>query len=253
MKSKIKTLLLKIIPSKLHPYIKYWSFVRNHSFTYEQDGLYSMMRVDFLSEPRFLESYGMAKKLTMPSWGDFNFQWRAYIACWAASYAATLPGEFVECGVNTGMLTRMVINYINFATLNKKFYLLDTFEGLSEKYSTAREMEASRQMKYHDIFEEVTQTFKKFPNVKLVRGAVPETLKKLPEIKVAYLSIDMNCVYPEVSALEFFWDKMVSGGVILLDDYGFDAAQHKAQNEFARSKNVLILPVATGQGIIIKT
>jgi len=39
--------------------------------------------------------------------------------------------------------------------------------------------------------------------------------------KVSYLSIDMNCVKPEIAAAQFFWDRMVSGGIMVLDDYGF--------------------------------
>ena len=39
--------------------------------------------------------------------------------------------------------------------------------------------------------------------------------------KVAYLSIDMNSTIPEIAAAEYFWPKMVNGGVMILDDYGF--------------------------------
>ena len=71
-----------------------------------------------------------------------------------------------------------------------------------------------------------------------------------------FLSIDMNCVQPEVDALNFFWDKMVPGGLIVLDDYGFGNSNHeqkKAHDEFATSKNVEILSLPTCQGLIIKS
>jgi len=72
--------------------------------------------------------------------------------------------------------------------------------------------------------------------------------------KVAYLSIDMNAAYPERQAMEFFWDKLVSGAVIVLDDYGWDA--HKAQklemDAFAQEKGVSIFSLPTGQGLILK-
>jgi hypothetical protein len=39
-------------------------------------------------------------------------------------------GDFVECGVNRGGLSRAVIHYVDFEKLNKRFWLLDTYEGL---------------------------------------------------------------------------------------------------------------------------
>jgi O-methyltransferase len=71
---------------------------------------------------------------------------------------------------------------------------------------------------------------------------------------VAYLSIDMNIVLPEIAALEFFWDRLVPGAVVMLDDYGW--ATHRAQkaafDAFARAHDAMILSVPTGQGIIIR-
>ena len=81
-------------------------------------------------------------------------------------------------------------------------------------------------------------------------------LGTLSEIRnVAYLSIDMNCVLPEIAAAEYFWPKMSHGAIIVLDDYGhtgFDK-QRLAFDKFAKEKRVPILFSPTGQGIIIKS
>lgn len=93
------------------------------------------------------------------------------------------------------------------------------------------------------------------PRCKLVRGAVPATLEAFPlDRRVAYLSIDMNIVMPEIAAIEFFWDRMTPGGIVLLDDYGWatHAAQRAAFDVFARAHDTMILSVPTGQGIMIR-
>ena len=77
----------------------------------------------------------------------------------------------------------------------------------------------------------------------------------MPSGRVCYLSIDMNCVGPEIAAAEFFWDRLVSGAVVLLDDYGagvWHLAQKRAFDEFARRKGVEILSLPTCQGLLIK-
>ena len=93
--------------------------------------------------------------------------------------------------------------------------------------------------------------FAPWPRCRLIRGTVPGTLDEFPkDRRVAYFSIDMNIVLPEIAAIEFFWDRLVPGAVVLLDDYGW--ATHLAQKEafdaFAQAHNAMILTLPTGQG-----
>ena len=64
----------------------------------------------------------------------------------------------------------------------------------------------------------------------------------------------MNVMEPEIAAANYFWDKLVSGGVMILDDYGFPAhiVQKRAFDDFAKQKKVPLLYVPTGQAIIFK-
>lgn len=72
--------------------------------------------------------------------------------------------------------------------------------------------------------------------------------------RVCYLSLDMNCAAPEIAAAEYFWDKLVPGAVIVLDDYGWQKhdEQQPAFDRFAREKGVMVLLLPTGQGLIFK-
>jgi len=87
-----------------------------------------------------------------------------------------------------------------------------------------------------------------------VQGIIPGTLSQVTAEKVSYLSIDMNCVAPEIAAAEFFWDKLVSGAVMVLDDYGFELhePQKRAFDAFAEKRGVQVLSMPTGQGLIFK-
>jgi hypothetical protein len=64
----------------------------------------------------------------------------------------------------------------------------------------------------------------------------------------------MNCVQPEIAAMEYFWPKLVAGGVVIIDDYGFSGheAQKTAADTFAESVGVKILSLPTGQGLMLK-
>ncbi len=224
--------------------------------TYATDGLATSTTADFITEPKFASAYAAAAA-TNP-WDNFTLQWRVHIVCWFANLVKHLEGDFVECGVNTGAYAAAVINYLDFNSLDKKFYLLDTFAGLDVTQITNEEKKVGIDRiygkAYSDVYEQVKATFAPFPSVKIIRGLVPDTLPQCDTNKVAYLSIDMNVVKPEIEAANYFWDKIVKGGVMMLDDYGFPQHinQKVAFDEFARQKGVDILALPTGQAVIIK-
>jgi len=230
-------------------------FGGKYPFTYNTDGLATCNNCDFIHEPKFAHAYQAAKD-TNP-WEGFTLQWRMHIVCYFANLVKHLEGDFVECGVNTGAYSRAVIDYIDFNSNNKTFYLLDTYEGLVESQISEEEKKDNAITQYlthyKNVYQEVVRTFAPF-NVKIIRGAVPDTLPECTAEKIAYLSIDMNCVAPEIAAANYFWDKIVKGGVIILDDYGFPMHinQKIAFDKFAKERRIEILCLPTGQGIMFK-
>jgi hypothetical protein len=100
----------------------------------------------------------------------------------------------------------------------------------------------------------VHANYSEWPNAVVVQGVIPEVLPALGIGKVAFLHIDMNCAYPETAALEFFWDHLSHGAVVLLDDYAYFGhdLQQSAIDAAAQTLGAKILPLPTGQGVIIK-
>jgi O-methyltransferase len=238
----------------IQPGVSFLPRVFQGPITFQADGMITSNNCDFISEPRFKKAY-QAAVATNP-WTDFNIPWRVYVVCSLADKVKHLKGDFVECGVNTGAYSRAIIDYIDFNSLNKTFYLLDTYQGLVPEQITEEEHKAGvgeYLNNYVNVYEQVVETFKPF-NARIIKGAVPATLNQCDTKTIAYLSIDMNVVEPEIAAAQFFWDKLVSGGVMILDDYGFPShlAQKKAFDNFAEEKKVSILYIPTGQAIIFK-
>ena len=223
--------------------------------TYATDSLVTSNNCDFIREKRFASAYEKAAA-TNP-WVGFTLQWRVYIVCYFADMVKGLEGDFVECGVNTGAYSRAVIDYINFPATGKTFYLFDTFGGLDLKQLNEDEKKIGIDKlygsNYKDVYAQVKETFAPF-KVEVVKGLVPDTLPACTSEKICYLSIDMNVTEPEIKTAHYFWDRIVKGGVIILDDYGFPPhiTQKHAFDAFAKEKGVEILCLPTGQGIIIK-
>lgn len=222
--------------------------------TYRQDGLATIHNCDFLQDESFIRAYRLGE--STGSWLGHHVEYRVFVICWAAKHAMLLDGDFVECGTNRGGFARSIIDFVGFEKSQKTFYLLDTFYGLKDSLISPEEKSLGRRadVTYSECFEEVSKTFEEFTNVALVRGVIPDTLTQVKADRVAFLSIDMNCAEPEIAAGEFFWDKLVSGAVIVLDDYGWTnyIVQKRAWDRFALERNTMVLALPTGQGILIK-
>ena len=222
-------------------------------FTYAKDCLYTFNNCDFISEERFKKAYIEGKKTG--SWGNEEIEWRVYVVLYFAKIASKLEGDFVECGVNRGGLCSAIFSYLEFQNLNKTFYLLDTFNGFDESLLSNGELKSPFRGYYSDCYSDVLETFSKFKNVSIIKGSIPSTLDQVKSEKISFLSVDLNCAAPEVSALDYFYPKLVLGGIIVLDDFGFPGfeSQFNAEKEWAKNTGIEILALPTGQGIIIKT
>ena len=218
---------------------------------YNEDGLITLHNHDFMKDPAFVAAYDRGIQ-------GYTIRWRLHVCLWAASHAIQLPGSFVECGVNLGFLSLAIMEYLDWNSRDTQFFLFDTFCGLDESKVSEEEIRIGRLNEsrefYSECFEQVKKNFRGFRNFTLVRGNVPSTLNDVDIEAVSYLSIDMNCAEPEIQAVEFFWPKLVSGGIVLIDDYahrGFEP-QKGAFDEFARAKEISILSLPTGQGMFIR-
>lgn len=179
-----------------------------------------------------------------------------------------LPGAIVECGVFKGT------SFVRFAAFRellcnpsaKKMIGFDAFGEFPE--TNFQEDLASRDKFISDSGEEgigleqlmeVLAHKKADKNVELIKGnvcdTIPEYLAKHPDLRISFLNIDVDVYEPTKACLELLFDRVVKGGVILLDDYAsiFPGA-NKAVEDFLRDTDYVPqrLPFATTPCYIIK-
>ena len=229
--------------------------------TYNQDGLISVHNHEFMGERRFADAY---KRGVAATGTDYQWHWRVHIGLWAAQTAARLPGDFVECGVNKGFLSSSIMQRLDWDSLGKQFYLLDTFRGMDVRYLSEEDVREGVVEKNVELIASgfyatessaVRRNFAEWRNVQIIEGTIPETLPQVRAERIAFLHIDLNCVAPEIAALTCFWDRLVVGAPVLLDDYAYHGYRHQkvAMDELAGRLGVPIASLPTGQGLLLKT
>ncbi len=212
----------------------------------------------FMEDVRFRR----ALRNCAPTDEDRGRAWRIHTLIWAARNVIGLKGDFVECGVFEGFMSDMVIQYLDFGNTDKTFYLYDTFEGFSEKYSSPSDFPGQEGF-YHfanevygkpGLYESVRERFAKYSNVKVIKGVVPDILHEQAPSRIAYLHDDLNSPRAERGALDVLYERVLPGGIIIFDDYGWSTyrSQMRSADEFMDAYGFPILELPTGQGLMVK-
>ena len=90
---------------------------------------------------------------------------------------------------------------------------------------------------------------KGFTNYELVPGDVIETLPKVleqqPQLRISLLHLDLDVYEPTAAMLDLLTDRLVPGGLIVIDDYGQVEGATRAVDELARRLHLTIekLPI----------
>ena len=178
--------------------------------------------------------------------------WRQHVLCWCAKTALRRDGDFVECGVFHGFFSAVAARHLDFARVGKHWHLYDTFSGIPEDQLAPGQKNPD--VFAPNLFEECVKRFATYPNIHVHRGSVPAILASGAPEKVAFLHLDMNSADAEDGALRFFYERLVPGAMVLLDDYGWRAyrEQKLVADEFMEEVGGHIMEMPTGQGLFVR-
>lgn len=174
-----------------------------------------------------------------------------------AKLVRTVPGDIAECGVFRGAGSFLMLK-ANEAT-DKNFHGFDSFEGLSDPGGQDLVLnEYTFQWKKHDlsIDESVSSSnLRAFRDrIHFYKGWIPTRFKEVEDTVFSLIHIDVDLYEPTRDALEFFYPRLSSGGVVICDDYGSEACPgaKKAMDEYAQSVGLAVVHLTTGQGFFVK-
>jgi len=220
---------------------------------YNSDNLATVNRHNFINEPKFIQAEKMAQK----RWVDSNrdISWRLHTVLWAAGNALKSNIEssmMVECGTGRGFMAAAIIDYYNFSHNSPDFYLIDTFSKKLAQLD-GKDTDSPAEFAYTDDANEVIEYFSKSPNVHVLKGLIPDILNDLPDKNISFLHVDLNSASAEKSALDFLANKLVSGSIVLFDDYGGYGGEDQAlvHESFSIKHNQELFISPTGQSFII--
>lgn len=179
---------------------------------------------------------------------DRAIVWRRYVLACAGYHCLHLEGDFVECGAYTGVGVKTVVDYLGGTDFPKTFWAYDLFEH--------EEWMAHHAMPDHgpELEQTVRDKFAGYRQVRVYKGTIPDVFEGQSPDRIAYLHIDLNEPAAEIAALDALFDRMVPGGVVILDDYEWSLyrAQKLAEDPWFEARSYRVFPLPTGQGLVLK-
>lgn len=173
---------------------------------------------------------------------------RSFMLYQLARYANRKKGEIAEVGVFKGGTGKLIAK----SCPNKIIHLFDTFSGLPKGDPSIEHFEEGGFSE--TSFESVQEFFKDCDNVVFHPGFFPDTADAIKDKSFCLVYIDADIYQSIKDCLEFFYDKMVLGGIMLFDDYGWERCPgvKKAMTEFLIDKDEVPIMTARYQCMLIK-
>jgi O-methyltransferase len=230
--------------------------------------LYSEVRVAGLPLLELTEEAMLRSNTWNPPAKSIHRRERTFTLAQYFLYSRRLPGAQIECGVFNGcsaLACCLARRAADPAFTGAGFHLVDSFEGLSRPSAedwfgipTTGTVGAAPPLWPRDGFkssiDDVRPVFTEFADIQIHKGWIPKVLEELPDERWSFVHIDVDLYEPTRACLEYFLPRLVTGGVIVCDDYGslmFPGAA-RAWDELVISRGIPFVELPTGQSVLVQ-
>ena len=167
-----------------------------------------------------------------------------------------IEGDVAEAGVFNGGTAHLLAATLAAEGSPATLHLFDTFAGMPDTADPERDHHRPGDFDATSL-EGVGSRLAGFPNVRFHPGFVPDTFAELhPDTRFALVHVDLD-IYPSVlAACVGLWPRVVPGGAMIFDDYGFWHLRHAARravDEFFADQADKPIALATGQAVVIRS
>jgi len=163
---------------------------------------------------------------------------------------AAIPGDFVECGVwKGGSMMAVALTLLRLNDSGRTLYLFDTFQGMpaagkADRDYAGRSADENRRTSrwatseswclagLEEVQKNMESTNYAADRIRYIPGRVEATIPARAPEKIAFLRLDTDWYESTRHELEHLYPRLVPGGVLILDDYGYWQGVRQATDEY---------------------
>ena len=171
------------------------------------------------------------------------------ILAWVRS-AVKLDGDLAEAGVLAGGSARLICAAKGSAPL----HLFDVFDTLRGHGTLTAQEQAVREYftGVESSLEQVQALLSPYAEVHFHPGLLPGAAEAVADRRFSFVHLDLDLAEGTAAALEFFYPRLVPGGVLIGDDYNL-APVRESFAAFLADKRVAYAAMPWGQVVVVKS
>jgi len=170
----------------------------------------------------------------------------AFIVYSLARAQSQQEGALAEVGCYQGGSSKMICE----AKGDRPLHLFDTFEGLP--LPVAQDGNVHRENQYACSLDSVRSYLSTYPHVSYYKGRFPESSGPAENLRFSFAHFDVDLYESTLACLQFFYPRMVPGGVMLSHDYSILSGVRAAFAEFLADKPEPLIELPTTQCMVVK-
>lgn len=139
-------------------------------------------------------------------------------------------GDFVECGTWIGSSAKVLS-----AKCKSYLHLFDSWEGVSEIGEFDNPI--YKEFNWKSELSICQHYLEGIENVLFYKGWIPSRFSEISEKEISLLHLDLSLYQPTKDSLDFFWERIVPGGFIIVNFHeGYSYGAEKAVRDFFKDK-----------------
>lgn len=179
-----------------------------------------------------------------------------YQAIWNVRHLTADTVSMAEVGVYRGGGTYFIASVADRLFEKKpKIHAFDTFEGHPDEMHPAVD-DDHWQGKFADTsFSDVQSYLARFSNVRPHKGRFQDRCEEVSGEQFSFVHVDVDIFSATRACLDFFADRLLSGGIMVVDDYGITTCmgvQEAVDRFVSERKHFFKLHLNTGQCVLIR-
>lgn len=177
---------------------------------------------------------------------------RAWILYSLARQALRLSGWFYETGVFRGGTATLFAELLRREAAGRELHLFDTFGGMPDTDPT-RDLHRAGDFAATDL-DLVRGHVGGDAFIHYHPGFVPATFAGREADRIAFAHVDLDIYRSILDACEFIYPRLVPGGYLVFDDYGFMSCPgaRQAVDEYFATRPEVPLVLPTGQAVVVR-
>lgn len=165
-----------------------------------------------------------------------------------------IKGSIVKCGIaaDEGFTRFLALKPLVIHSEGQNMIAFERLSSPASKIDSALVYKIDSASVFIEEYRKAMLQKGAFEDIEFIPGHVDDSIASYlianPELKISFLNIDLDDYDMTITSLEFFYPRLISGGVLVIDNYYKHQAEYLAVTDYFSGSRTTFHSFTTGEG-----